>query len=175
MFCKIKKVFFVLIRGAIKQIDAFSPRLYMKLYNVYLKKNGIVLDGAPRYIHPSVKFDGKGYKKTFLGKDVVISRDSLLLNHDYSIACGFRSIGENVEHEAYWLKEIRVGKNTFVGANVSILPGTIIGENCIIGTGAVIKGFIPDDSIVIGNPAKIVGHTQEWAQRKKEEKDYFFE
>ena len=147
----------------------------MKMYNSYLKKIGVVLEGTPRYIHPSVKFDGKGYDKTFLGNDVVISRETLLLNHDYSIACGFRSIGENIEHETFWLKEIRIGNNTFVGANVSILPGTVIGKNCIIGTGAVIKGNIPDNSIVVGNPAKIVGQTQEWARRKKSVNDFLFE
>lgn len=175
MFRKIKKVFFVFYRGMIKQIDGFSPRLYMKMYNGYLKKIGVVLEGTPRYIHPSVKFDGKGYNKTFLGHDVVISRETLLLNHDYSIACGFRSIGENVEREAFWLKEIRIGDNTFVGANVSILPGTVIGTNCIIGTGSVIKGRIPDGSVVLGNPAKIVGRTQEWIMKKKEVNDFFFE
>jgi len=175
MFRKIRKVFLVLCRGMIKQIDGFSLKLYMKMYNGYLKRIGVVLEGTPRYIHPSVKFDGKGYNKTFLGNDVVISRETLILNHDYSIACGFRSIGENIEREAFWLKEIRIGNNTFIGANVSILPGTVIGENCIIGTGSVVKGEIPDNSIVIGNPAKIVDNTQNWIKKKQLIKDYSFE
>lgn len=175
MFHKIKKIFLVFSRTLIKQIDGFSPRLYMKLYNSYLKKIGVVISGTPRFIHPSVVFDGKGYSKTFIGNDVVISRNVLLLNHDYSIGCGLRAIKEDAGREAFWLKDIRIGDNTFIGANVSILPGTDIGLNCIIGTGTVLKGKIPNDSIVIGNPARIVGQTQDWAKKKKNINDYLFE
>ena len=172
---KIRKMFLVIIREVIKRIDAFSPRLYMRLYNRYLRAVGIDLKGTPRFIHPSVYFDGKGYSKIHLGNNTVISKDVMILNHDYSITCGLRSIGEECTHEAYWLKDINIGDNVFIGAKASILPGTEIGDNCIIGTGAVIKGVIPDNSIMIGNPAQIAGKVTEWAIKKKEKGDYLFE
>ena len=165
----------MIIRNFIKPIDCFSPRLYMKLYNSYLRNIGVILNGTPRYIHPSVKFDGKGYKNTFIGHDVVISRDVLLLNHDFSIACGFRAINRNNQQEAFWIKDIKIGNNVFIGANASILPGTIIGDNCIIGTAAVIKGTIPENSVVIGNPAQIKAKTTDWALKQEQKADYFFE
>jgi serine acetyltransferase len=37
-----------------------------------------------------------------------------------------------------------------------ILPGTTIGKDCIIGAGSVVRGMVPDGSVVIGNPAKVV-------------------
>ena len=173
---KIIKVFYVVLRNLIKVVDGFSPRRYMKLYNWYLKKIGVDLYGYPRFIHPTVYFDGKGYKNTHIGENVVLSKNVLILNHDYSITCGLRSIGKKVvDNEAYWLRDIYIGNNVFVGANVSILPGTTIGDNCIVGTGAVIKGIIPENSKVIGNPAKIVGKTTEWATKKEEKADYLFE
>lgn len=172
---KLKKVYYVLIRQIIKKIDYFNPRLYMKFYIIYLKKIGIDLYGIPRFIHPSVTFDGKGYSKTHIGENVVISRDVLFLNHDYSINCGLRTIGKNKIHEAYWLNDIYIGNNVFIGARVSILPGTKIGDNCIIGTGSIIKGNIPNNSILFGNPAKIVTKTDEWAKKKMEINNYFFE
>lgn len=52
---------------------------------------------------------------------------------------------------------IVVGDDTFIGENAIILAGTTIGKRCIVGAGAVVRGTIPDDSLVIGNPAKIVG------------------
>lgn len=129
---KIIKVFYVVLRNLIKVVDGFSPRRYMKLYNWYLKKIGVDLYGYPRFIHPTVYFDGKGYKNTHIGENVVLSKNVLILNHDYSITCGLRSIGKKVvDNEAYWLRDIYIGNNVFVGANVSILPGTTIGDNCI--------------------------------------------
>lgn len=173
---KIKKIFYVILRGFIKLIDGFSPRLYMRFYNWYLQHIGVDLYGCPRYIHPSVDFDGKGYEKIHIGDNVVISKNVLLLIHDYSINCGLRSINKNEEnHEAYWIKEIFIGNNVFIGANVSVLPGTKIGDNSIIGTGSVVKGDISENSIVIGNPSKIVGNTIDWTYKKMENRDYFFE
>lgn len=55
------------------------------------------------------------------------------------------------------------------------LPGTIIEENCIIGAGTVIKGKIPKNSVVIGNPSRIVSNTLEWAEKKQMEKEYIYE
>ena len=40
--------------------------------------------------------------------------------------------------------------------NSIILPNTVIGNNCIIGAGSVLRGRYPDDSVIIGNPAKVV-------------------
>lgn len=51
---------------------------------------------------------------------------------------------------------VLVKDNVFIGAGAILLPGTIIGENSIVGAGAVVKGEIPPCSVVIGNPCKII-------------------
>ncbi len=170
----LKKMFAVLIRGVIKSLNFVRPRLYMRLYNLYLKKIGVDIQGCAQFIHPTVRFDGLAYSKTHIGHGVIISRDVYLLNHDFSITCGLRAIGDNITKDAYWLKEISIGSNSFVGARVLILPGTQIGSNCVIGAGAVVKGVIPNNSIVVGNPGKIIANTVEWASRKKNIKDFMF-
>jgi acetyltransferase-like isoleucine patch superfamily enzyme len=53
-------------------------------------------------------------------------------------------------------KKIRIKRNAWIGARVSILPGVTIGENAIIGTGSVVTKDIPDNSIAVGNPAKVI-------------------
>ena len=53
-------------------------------------------------------------------------------------------------------KEIHIKKNAWIGARVNILPGVTIGENAIIGTGSVVTKDVPDNSVVVGVPAKIV-------------------
>ncbi len=49
-----------------------------------------------------------------------------------------------------------IGKNCFIGAHSIIMPGIRIGDECIIGTGAVVTHDVPAHSIVGGNPAKVI-------------------
>lgn len=50
-----------------------------------------------------------------------------------------------------------VKKGASIGANATILPGLIIGENAMVGAGAVVTKSVPDFAIVMGNPARITG------------------
>jgi acetyltransferase-like isoleucine patch superfamily enzyme len=60
---------------------------------------------------------------------------------------------------------IVVGDNSFIGENAILLPGTTIGRDCVIGAGAVVRGTIPDNSLVIGNPGQIVGRASTFLYR----------
>jgi acetyltransferase-like isoleucine patch superfamily enzyme len=51
-----------------------------------------------------------------------------------------------------------VKKGAAIGANSVILPGVTIGEKALIGAGSVVTENVPDKAIVVGNPARIVGH-----------------
>jgi serine acetyltransferase len=54
---------------------------------------------------------------------------------------------------------IKVGDNTYFGTDVTVLPGTTVGSDCVIGSGAVLRGNIPDGSVVWGNPATVIMKT----------------
>lgn len=49
-----------------------------------------------------------------------------------------------------------VGNGASLGANCTILPGLIIGENAMVGAGAVVTRSVPANATVVGNPAKII-------------------
>lgn len=51
---------------------------------------------------------------------------------------------------------ITLKKGCSVGANATILPGIIIGENSMVGAGSVVTKDVPENSVVVGNPAKII-------------------
>ena len=51
---------------------------------------------------------------------------------------------------------IKIGKNVWIGANVTVLPGVTIGDNAIIAAGAVVNKDVPHNTIVGGVPAKIL-------------------
>ena len=53
-------------------------------------------------------------------------------------------------------REIHIGKNCFLGCNSIILKGTVLGDGCVVGAGAVVSGKFEDNCVIAGNPAKII-------------------
>lgn len=178
---KIIKVLMVLWRKAILRKNYVNVDAYMRSYSKYLMHIGVDFTGARKkvkYIEPSVYFDGTDYSLIHIGDNVTISREVMILTHDYSITTAMSSLGINIDRnqgELFFKKDVIVGDNTFIGARASLLPGATIGKNCIIGACSVVKGSIPDDSIVIGNPTRIIGSTISFARKHQELKDYFIE
>jgi acetyltransferase-like isoleucine patch superfamily enzyme len=58
-------------------------------------------------------------------------------------------------------KGIRIGKNCWIGAKVTILDGVTIGDNCVIAAGAVVTRQMPADSVIGGVPARVLKSTIE--------------
>lgn len=90
---------------------------------------------------------------------------------EYSVLEEYAWIGPNVvlTNARYPLspdaKETLMGptikKGAKIGANSTILPGVIIGENAFIGAGSVVTKDVPDGAVVVGNPAKIIKNITE--------------
>ena len=51
---------------------------------------------------------------------------------------------------------VRIGKNCFIGCNALILKGTELGDNCVVGAGAVVCGKFEKNSVIAGNPARVI-------------------
>ena len=53
-------------------------------------------------------------------------------------------------------REIRIGKNCFIGCNTIILKGTVLGDGCVVGAGAVVSGKFEENCVIAGNPARVI-------------------
>ena len=62
---------------------------------------------------------------------------------------------------------IEIGNNVFVGSNTTILMNVKIGNNVIVGANSVITKDIPDNSVVAGVPARIIGGFDAFAEKRK--------
>ena len=60
------------------------------------------------------------------------------------------------DREILTIKDIRIKKNAWIGSGAIILPGITIGENAIVGAGSVVTHDVPDNTVVAGNPARII-------------------
>jgi acetyltransferase-like isoleucine patch superfamily enzyme len=90
-----------------------------------------------------------------LGNNVSLAGGVQLLTHD-----GSMQLFRNKYPNRQMFGKITIGDNTFIGQNAIITCNTEIGANCIIGAGSVVRGTIPDNSVVMGNPAEVVMRTE---------------
>jgi maltose O-acetyltransferase len=63
---------------------------------------------------------------------------------------------------------VKIGNNVFIGAGSIILPNVKIGNNVIIGAGCVVTRDVPENSLVVGNPAKVIGTTSDYIEKNRE-------
>lgn len=75
--------------------------------------------------------------------------------------CGFYTASHPVDavernKGLEYARPITVGNNVWIGANVCVLPGVTIGDNCVIGAGSVVVKDIPANSVAVGNPCKVI-------------------
>ncbi len=151
---------------------------YMKYKLKFLKSLGIKIEGIPKYISSNVYFDGSDYTKIQIGDNITISREVMFLTHDYSLTTAVASLGRRIERgmgELSQIRIIKIGDNCFIGARTTILGGSNIGDNCIIGACTVIRGNIPSNSVVYGNPSKVLCDTRDYAERHLKSGDYLIE
>lgn len=122
------------------------------------------------YIGPESYVMAKGGVE--IGTNVIIGpRLSIWTeNHNYKDKNWLPYGEENI------LKKVIIQSNVWIGYGVTICPGTVIGEGSIIGMGSVVRGNIPPLSIVIGNPAVIIGYrdSNDYNELKSKEKYYLY-
>ena len=101
--------------------------------NVYFNVNCVVLDGA----------------KVTIGSNVFFAPNVQIYTANHPLEAELRKTLENA-------LPISIGDDCWIGGNSVICPGVNIGNGCVIGAGAVVTKDIPDNSLAVGNPAKVI-------------------
>ena len=86
-----------------------------------------------------------------LAQGVVISG----LNHNY------QNTNKPISEQGVYTSLITISDDVYIGANAIIAAGVTIGKHCVIGAGSVVTKNIPDYSVAVGNPAKVIKNLQE--------------
>jgi len=113
----------------------------------YLRKQGIRI--GKNCVINTLIFSTEPYLVE-MGDQVTIGCGTKFITHEGSVKC----LG--AELDGYLYGKIIIGNNVFIGINCIVLPNTIIGDNCIIGAGSIVRGQFPENSVILGNPAKVV-------------------
>lgn len=120
--------------------------------------------GLPTLVHPSASVSPQsslGQGAQVLALSVVAAGanvgDACIINHHASIdhECHLEA-GVMVAPGATLCGNVWVGEDAFVGAGATVLPRVRIGRRAMVGAGAVVTRDVPDDAVVVGNPARLV-------------------
>lgn len=129
---------------------------------IITKKSNLKL-GDNVWVNHYARIDASG--GVTIGEGCQIGYSSMILSHSSHNA--IRLNGENYIHMdinervGYIHKPVVVGDYTFIGGGACIMPGVTIGKGCVVGVNSVVTKDIPDYSIVVGIPARIIGSTQD--------------
>lgn len=128
----------------------FMQKASMKRKISFLRKQGMKI-GQDCHIN-TMSFSTEPFLIE-IGDHVAIAGGTVFITHDGAIWC-FRDEFSNAD----LFGKIKIGNNVFIGNNSIILSNTEIGDNCIVGAGSVVRGKFQSNSVIIGNPAKVVSN-----------------
>lgn len=125
--------------------------------------------GRNCYIEPPLHANWAGYHVHF-GNNVYANFNLTLVDDTHIYIGDYTMIGPNVtiataghpilpslrEKAMQYNMPIHIGKNVWIGAGATILPGVTIGDNTVIGAGSVVTKDIPSHVVAVGNPCRIL-------------------
>jgi len=108
-------------------------------------------------------------EKTIINNNSVIISDGrrIIIGSECLIGCNLQILDSNFHdlrpEMRFGGKDIKkddvlIGKNIFIGNNVTVLKGVTIGNNAVIANGSVVVKSVPENSVVGGNPAKVINY-----------------
>lgn len=111
-------------------------------------KEGIISVGSHTFFNTNCAITSMG--KITIGKNCKFGNNLVIVDHDHNYKT----------HESeFIIGEIKIGNNVWCGANCTILRGSVIGDNCVIAAGSVVKGEIPEGQVYLGIHSKQKGES----------------
>ena len=101
-----------------------------------------------------------------ISKNCTISSNVVITDNQHT----YLEIGVHIMNQKSVTKKTFIGENCFIGTGAVIDVGTILGKQCIVGANSVVSGLYPDYCVIVGAPGRIVKkydtNTKEWKNTK---------
>lgn len=146
------------MRGLFSYWQAISRYWKVKTNPIaYARAVGVKMGDDCRLLNTTPATFGSEPYLVQLGNHVTITSGVRFMTHDGGVWV-FRHDYPDIESYG----PITIGDNVFIGTNALVLPGVTIGNNVIIGAGAVVTKNVPDNSVAVGVPARVIKTIDEY-------------
>lgn len=133
-------------------------------YKQYLINKGILIGENVLFRSPkTTHIDLTRPSLIEIGNNVDININFTIFTHDWTSFVFRNKYKDFIPSSG----KVKVGNNVYFGCNVTILKNVSIGNNCVIGTGAVVTRDIPSDSVAFGVPAKVISTIDNYYEKRK--------
>lgn len=156
-------------------VESYSAKLAGDRAVIMLQDAAALRIGDRSVVSPGARFNiGEGASvtvgsRTLINENCIIySRDSVSIGDDCAISWGVRIMdtdfhvlvkeGERLPMEA----PVRIGDHVWIGSNATVLKGVSIGDDAVVGAGAVVTRDVPPRTVVAGNPARPIHEGMGW-------------
>jgi acetyltransferase-like isoleucine patch superfamily enzyme len=92
------------------------------------------------------------YQHVSIGRECIVADRVMLIDFDHGVVEAERPIRE----QGIYKRDVRVGHNVWVGYGACFLRGVTVGDNCVVGTYAVVNRDVPANAVVAGVPARVL-------------------
>ncbi len=148
--------------------NLFRLNMSMPFTKKYSENLNKIFNDVGENFYLKTPLQGVHFNKVRIGNNVAIMSNCLMMSSggitiddDVMIAANVQLISNNHDLDnrpVITCLPIHIKKNCWIGAGATILRGITIGENSVVGAGAVVTKDVPQNVIVAGNPAKIIKH-----------------
>jgi len=152
-----------MIKKIIK-IIIYGYRATSETYVKKLRKMGMVIGEGTKFINPrTTTIDETRPWMIKIGNGCCITSGVTILTHDYGWSVLKAVYGEVIGSA----KKVSIGDYVYIGMHTTIVGGVTIGNNVIIGANSLVSRDIPDNVVVAGNPARVIGTLEEYYHKRK--------
>lgn len=127
-------------------IRLFLATRLRQIRNYYFRLKGYDIHPTA-IIERKVKLEKLYPQGIHIGANTLIAGQSAIICHDHC---------KRVDNNQPYLTHTYIGKNCFIAIRAIIMPGVKIGDEVIVGAGAVVTKDVPSNTIVAGNPARVI-------------------
>lgn len=150
----------IVLYRIILKLHSIWRNLYDKAYIEVCKQRGMKVGKEVIFIE-APSFGSEPYLIE-IGDRTKITAGATFITHDGAMYT-IRSMEKYKDARNFG--RIKIGKNCFVGNNCVFLPGSRMGDNCILGAGSVLNSSMPDNSVYAGSPARFICTIEEYGDK----------
>lgn len=147
ILAKIKKIIYSVIYG--KRIFWGKRVTFRSSFNLSIDDSGKVIIGDNCFFNNNCSINC--LQSVHIGKGSIFGENVKIYDHNHR----FANFSVSIKSQGYSVSEVSIGDHCWIGSNVVILKGSKIEDNCVIGAGCVISGYVPKGTIV-KNSSKLV-------------------